>query len=352
MTMKTPAMMNQYGEMCTGMPNGFATTKPLWREPRCFACSSWPLATSPMLRAFGGGLVAPARLRAPGWDRTWLRNVGGLAYGGLCGLGKRSGRGDRYRQRGRLWGGGRPAVGAVAVAGGRLHDLPAAVPVPGDRPDPRAADHRDRPRHAGARRPRAAVRPARRRADPGRGAGHADTRVDPAVRGRRAAGGADHRRRGAGPVRGRRRLGPAGLLQAGGPAAARARRAGVVRGDVAAIGAEAARLHRPGRRDAGRRPADRGLQDRPGAARGLRGERAVPDEVLRAGDLAAARGDTEAAAADVPVGRRRGAALLPRRGGPARHRAEAQRALGRDLPGPRDRRLPAPAEQAVRLVPA
>ena len=29
MTMKTPAMMNQYGDTYTGMPNGRATTKPL-----------------------------------------------------------------------------------------------------------------------------------------------------------------------------------------------------------------------------------------------------------------------------------------------------------------------------------
>src|SRR6202453_5476692 len=149
MTMKTPAMMNQYGETCTGMPNGFATTKP--PEPRRFGCSSWPLATSLMLRAIGGGAGhlgasgslragdhgpagGPGRAGAPGW----LRNVGGLAYGGLCGRGKRSGRGDRHRQRGRLRGGGRPAVGAVAVAGGRLHDLPAAVRGPGDTPGPGA----------------------------------------------------------------------------------------------------------------------------------------------------------------------------------------------------------------------
>src|SRR5579863_8004113 len=48
MMMNTPAMMNQYGETCTGMPNGLATTKLFCRglRPRCSACSSWPVATS------------------------------------------------------------------------------------------------------------------------------------------------------------------------------------------------------------------------------------------------------------------------------------------------------------------
>src|ERR1700728_4353042 len=68
MMMKTPAMMNQYGETCTGMPNGLATTKLFWcgPRPRRSGCSSWPLATIPMLRAFGRELVTGAGARGIG----------------------------------------------------------------------------------------------------------------------------------------------------------------------------------------------------------------------------------------------------------------------------------------------
>src|ERR1700722_20040352 len=68
MMMKTPAMMNQYGETCTGMPNNLATTKLFWRgpRPRRSGCSSWPLATIPMLRAFGRELVTGAGTRGIG----------------------------------------------------------------------------------------------------------------------------------------------------------------------------------------------------------------------------------------------------------------------------------------------
>jgi putative RecB family exonuclease len=51
MTMKTPAMMNQYGEMSTGMPNGRATTIPL-PTGRLARFSSPLLATNPMLRGY------------------------------------------------------------------------------------------------------------------------------------------------------------------------------------------------------------------------------------------------------------------------------------------------------------
>ena len=53
---------------------------------------------------------------------------------------------------------------AVAVAGGRLQDLPAAVPLPHHRQAARAALRRPGPRHPGARGAGAAVRPAGRRA--------------------------------------------------------------------------------------------------------------------------------------------------------------------------------------------
>src|SRR6202034_605154 len=68
MMMKTPAMMNQYGETCTGMPNGLATTKLFWcgPRPRRSGCSSWPLATTPMLRAFGRELAMQAGARGIG----------------------------------------------------------------------------------------------------------------------------------------------------------------------------------------------------------------------------------------------------------------------------------------------
>src|SRR5690348_7315124 len=139
------------------------------------------------------------------------------------------------------------------------------------------------------------------------------------------------------------------VLHAGGPASARARRARGLRGDHAGVRASAAWLHRPAGRGAGRRDQDRGLQDRPCAAGGLRGQRAVPDEVLRPGDLAAARPGTAAAPAHVP-GRRRGAALLPRRVRPARHRAQGCGAVEGHRAGQGRRRLAAAAEQAVRLV--
>src|SRR5690242_17327237 len=87
MTMKTAAMMNQYGDTYTGMPNGRATTIPA--GPRFSVCSSCPVATSPMLRAFRRSVTPPC-LRPPlrrlpsslvAGSRELLQNVGGPHYG-------------------------------------------------------------------------------------------------------------------------------------------------------------------------------------------------------------------------------------------------------------------------------
>src|ERR1700757_1629856 len=52
-------------------------------------------------------------------------------------------------------------TGPVTVAGRRLQAMPAALPLPGDRPAPRATVHRPGSRVGGARRAGAALRPAR-----------------------------------------------------------------------------------------------------------------------------------------------------------------------------------------------
>ena len=98
-----------------------------------------------------------------------------------------------------------------------------------------------------------------------------------------------------------------------------------------------------------RRPAGRRLQDRPRARRDVRGQGAVPDEVLRAGAVAHDRRRAAAAPADVPR-RPRGPALLPRRGRPAGDRAQAARPVGGHRAGDAAPRVPAASEQAVRLV--
>ena len=85
----------------------------------------------------------------------------------------------------------------------------------------------------------------------------------------------------------------------------------------------------------------------PGEA--VRGQGAVPDEVLRAGAVAHDGRGAGPAAADVPR-RPGGAALLPRRGRPAGHRAQAARAVGGDRAGDGRAGVPAPARPAVRLV--
>ena len=115
----------------------------------------------------------------------------------------------------------------------------------------------------------------------------AGARVGAAARGRARARRDVHRRgprgRGvAGLVPGRARP----LLHARGPAPPRAGRARAVRRGAARLQAAAARLRRPPRRRARRRDPGGRLQDRPVARRDVRGQGAVPDEVLRAGHLA------------------------------------------------------------------
>ena len=84
--------------------------------------------------------------------------------------------------------------------------------------------------------------------------------------------------------RGRADAGP--LLHAGGPDPDRAGLPRDVGASPAGVRADAARLHRPAGCRAYRRAAHRRLQDRRCAARGVRGQGAVPDEVLRRRALA------------------------------------------------------------------
>ena len=76
------------------------------------------------------------------------------------------------------------------------------------------------------------------------------------------------------------------------------------------------------------------------ARRGVRGQGAVPDEVLRPGALAHAGRGAADAAADLPR-QRRGAPLRPRRGRPAGHRAQGRGDLGAIRARRGDRRLAA-----------
>ena len=247
-----------------------------------------------------------------------------------------------------------PAL-AVAVAGGRLHDVPAAVPVPGDRPAARDAQPR---RRRAARwctrcwsgcstcRPPSARRRRRQVAAPaavGPAAGETSRRsagCSPTMPDGRAAG----RLAGGGGAAGR------ALLRAGGPDAARARRAGAVRGDragVAGCGCAATSTGSTSRRRGEVRVVDYKTGRRP---REPSRAGAVPDEVLRAGAVAADGRGAAAAAADVP-GQRGRADATPRT---RRTCARVERkllALWEAIErATRDRRLAAAAEQAVRLV--
>src|SRR3954447_24099811 len=171
MKTKTPAITNQYGEMKTGMPNGRAMMIP---GPDSRRWGGFPavwggfsgvvLATLPMLRA------------AP--DARDARECQCFALRLRCGR-RRSGgasRGDDPPRPART----PPGTGFVPVEGGGLHDVPAPVPVPHDRPAARAADHGDGARDAGARRAGAAVRPAGRGPDPGGGPRAAGRGMGPA----------------------------------------------------------------------------------------------------------------------------------------------------------------------------
>ena len=117
------------------------------------------------------------------------------------------------------------------------------------------------------------------------------------------------------------------LVHPRGPHPARARRARALRRDRRRRPG-AARLRRPPRRRGRRRDAGRRLQDRPVPERAVRGQGAVPDEVLRAGAVAAARRDPAAAPAGLPR-QRRGGPLLPRRARPARASSATSRRCGR-----------------------
>src|SRR6516165_7531408 len=104
----------------------------------------------------------------------------------------------RYRFRGHA----RAAAWAVTVTveGRRLSHLPAAVPVPGDRPAARAAEPGRGPRHAGARGAGAALRPGRGGPDAGCGARTDRARVVPDAGGRTGTGHTVRGRRRACPV--------------------------------------------------------------------------------------------------------------------------------------------------------
>ena len=156
----------------------------------------------------------------------------------------------------------------LAEPGGRLHDLPVALPVPHRRPAARAVLGRRRARHARPQGARGPLLPARRPSArpsrpgpcwcrPGRGWSDADPSARRDVR--RGRGRPD------GPgfldwltVRlGRARP----LLRAGGPSPPRARRARALRRDAARLQAAAARVRRPARRRARRGDQSGRLQD-------------------------------------------------------------------------------------------
>src|SRR6266540_4561952 len=239
----------------------------------------------------------------------------------------------------------------VALARVGLQDVPAALPLPRDRPPTRSAVPRRRAWHRRPRRSRAALRPAVRRAHavrrdrPGR-AGLAA----PARRGTRARHTVRRRRRGRGAVRlARLRARPRReLLRPGGSDGARTRGPGGTRRGGRRRAA-AARICRPTRHLARGRHARRRLQDGHDPARGVRSQGAVPDEVLRARAVAYPRRRAAAAEADLPR-RPRHVDLLAGRRRARPVRTHAQGNLDRHRPGDREGRLPPEPEQAVRLV--
>ena len=233
-----------------------------------------------------------------------------------------------------------------------LQAVPAAVPVPHDRQARGSAVPGRRARHAGARRARAPLRPARPPSAPRRRPSRCSAaRGRALVEERPELDGDDRRRRASSPQEGwfAARADPGrAVVRPRGPHPARAGRARALRRDRGR-GPHPARLRRPARRRPRRRDAGRRLQDRPLPERAVRGQGAVPDEVLRPGALAHPRRDPAPAPAGLPR-QRRGRALRARRGRPARHRAQRPGHLGCRGARRADRRL-APAHlAAVRLV--
>ena len=208
---------------------------------------------------------------------------------------------------------------AVALASGRLQAVPAALPLPRRRPAAREADQGAGARHGGARGAGGPVRAARRRT----GAG------DRAGAGRPGVGAGACRAAG---VRRAVRRGRSGAGASGSASAEELLDGYFGLEDPRRFDADARELlveselpsgvllrgyiDRRGRGADRRDPGGR-LQDRGRAARGRRGQGAVPDEVLRAGAVAAARRGAAPAAADVP-GRPAGAGLPAGRGGAGR----------------------------------
>ena len=184
----------------------------------------------------------------------------------------------------------RPSSCAVAVAGQRLQAVPAAVPVPRDRPAARAAVDGAAARVGGARRAGAALRPARRPARPET----AMTLVDPAwdqviAAQPDLAGELDPSSEPSCSTR------PVRCCRATTGSRTRpgsTRRAANSAWRSSSPTAPAARLHRPDRRRTDWRVEGRRLQDRQGAAGGAGAGRVqgdVPDEVLCGGAAALAR---------------------------------------------------------------
>ena len=168
---------------------------------------------------------------------------------------------------------------------GDFQQCPLLVPAARGGQDPRAAERRRDQGHAGARRARAAVRPAGGPADAGRGGGAAAAAVGA------AAGGEARARRPVRDGRGASRLARGGreaarhVFHLGGPDPAGTGEAGAVRPSADGRGrgpAAAARLRRPA--DIAPNGLLRVVDYKTGKAppRGLRGEDALPDEVLRA----------------------------------------------------------------------
>ena len=190
---------------------------------------------------------------------------------------------------------GRGARRALAEPGRRLHDLPAALPLPHHRPAARAALPRRRARHGRAQGARGPLRPAGRRAHPRArpremlraGLGAAARRPSPSSPSMFADGEArPGARRLAGLVPRRARA----LLHPRGPDAGSSRPSASCtsrRCSTPGCCCAASSTGSTSRPTAAIRVVDYKTGRAPGER--LRGQGAVPDEVLRAGALATAR---------------------------------------------------------------